>query len=68
MVYFHKTPSGKFLRLESIIGFRPTEAQFLGVFFGRQKPTAVFADKSGKYGRASVDNIDKFNEEYGYGA
>ena len=67
MVYFHKTPSGKFLRLESIIGFRPNEAQFLGVFWGRQNPTALFADKNGKYGRATVNAApDSWRAEYGY--
>lgn len=67
MVYFHKTPNGKFLRLESIIGFKPNEAQFLGVFFGRQNPTAVFADRNGKYGRAVViATPEQWMAEYGY--
>ena len=68
MQFFHKTPSGKFIQVESIAGFKTLDASFLGVFFGRQnKPTAVFADRNGKYGRVSINQApEQWKTEYGY--
>ena len=68
MVYFHKTPSGKFIKVESIEGFKTLDAKFIGIFYGRQdKPIAHFADRNGKYGRVSINQApEQWKTEYGY--
>ena len=68
MVYFHKTPSGKFIKVESIEGFKTLDAKFIGIFYGRQgKPIAHFADRNGKYARADINQTpEQWRTEHGY--